>query len=91
MWHAEASALVLRLYAEPGGYERREPFIGVAFAKHMGPDAVFIEGALRVDGRPLSPSHWRSLARMLRDEHGVKTIHAIRHGRPYEVDTSRAG
>jgi hypothetical protein len=90
MWHAETSALVLRLYAAAGDYERCNPFSCVAFAKTIGPGVVFVEGVLRVEGKPMRISDWASMARMLREQHGIHTIRAFRHGKIVEFDTARA-
>lgn len=88
-WHAEISGFVLRGYHCEDGYERRLAYIAVASAKCMGGDDVFIEGFLRLDGQSLSVSDIRGIARLLRDKHGVKTIHAKRKGRPHQYDTAR--
>jgi hypothetical protein len=90
MWHAETASLVLRHYPQAGGYERREAFRAVAFAKMLGAGVAFLEGALRVDGQPLTLSDWRDIALVLRHQHGVMTIRAKRHGRDVEFPTARA-
>lgn len=87
-WHAETSAFVLRFL--PDGAQYGDPFVGIAFAKMLGPGVAFIEGALRTDGRPLTIRDWRDLARLLRDDHGVITIKAMRDGEPVEYSTVRA-
>ena len=88
-WYAETSALILRGYEAPGGYEARAPFSAVISAQLLGGDTAFLAGALRLDGQPLSPADWRDLARMLRAQHGVQQIEALRHGRRITWPTTR--
>lgn len=86
MWHAEIVALMLRRYDVEDGYKRKIPFNGVAFVKMLGAGECFIEGALRVDGQPMTLRDWRDLGRMLRDEFGIFTIRAKRHGKTVDVN-----
>lgn len=87
-WHAETSAMVLRGLPEGAAYGA--PFIAIVFVKTLGPGVAFLEGALRVDGRELQVSDWRSLARKLRAEHGIEVLRMVRHGKPVEYETARA-
>lgn len=89
MWHAQVTSLTLRLYARPGGYDRREPFLAVAQAELLGDGAAFIHAALRADGRPVTMGQWRALARLLRAEFGVQQITGERHRRSLSLDTVR--
>ena len=89
-WHAEPSTLLLRGYDQSGGYELRLPYVAVAHVKLLGAGVAYIEGALRSDGRPLSPTDWRDVARLLVDQHQVEIIEAVRHGRRVSWPTSRA-
>lgn len=89
MWHAEVGSLILRRYDRPDGYELRLQFNGVGACKMLGPGVCFIEGALRTDGKPLSLGDWQDLARMLRDQHGIRVIKAKRvkaDGQSVDVD-----
>lgn len=80
-WHAEPSTLLLRGYSKPGGYEDRQPYQAVAHVKLLGAGVAFIEAALRSDGEALSQDDWRAMARILRDQHDVEIIEAVRHKR----------
>ena len=80
-WQAEPSTLLLRGYSEPGGYEDRRPYEAVAHVKLLGAGVAFIEAALRSDGSTLSQDDWRAMARLLRDQHQVEIIEAVRHKR----------
>jgi len=92
VWHAEIGSIVLRRYDEEGGYEARQPFKAIAFAKMLGPGECFVEGALQIDGRQFSMNDWRRLARFLRDNFGIKVIHANRNGKrvTHSTDESEA-
>lgn len=89
-WHAEPASLILRGYSAPGGYEAHLPFSAVLTAQLLGPDRAFLAGGLRLDGKPLTPADWRDLARLLREQHSVQVIEAIRSGRRVSWPTGRA-
>lgn len=89
MWHAEIAALVLRHYRNGLGFELHLSFDGVAFAKSVGRGVMFIEGALRVTGEPLSLDDWKDLGRLLLKDFGVHTIKADRRSKEVIFDVKR--
>lgn len=89
MWHAEISSLVLRHYDGESGYELHLEFNGVAFAKTMGHGIVFIEGALRISGKPFTMCDWKELGACLLEQFGIHTIKADRRGREVTFDVKK--
>lgn len=88
-WHAELTSLLLRGYTEPDGYAEQRKFQAVVGAKFLGPGAVFLEGALRVDGQELQRADWGDLAALLHGTHGAHTAFAKRNGKLAELDLIR--
>lgn len=80
MWHAQITSLTLRFY-DRGSYGEKSPYHATAQVEFLGDQAVFVHAALRRDGAALNRQQWRALADLLRDQFGVKTIEAERHGR----------
>lgn len=71
----------MRGYFRPDGYKERLPYQAVAHVKLLGAGVAFVEAALRSDGQVLSQDDWRAMARILRDQHDVEIIEAVRHKR----------
>lgn len=90
-WHAEVTGLILRGYDQPGGHAAQAPFQAVVGAQLLGRQSAFLAGGLRVDGNSLAVGDWRDLARLLREQHDVRLIEAIRAGRRISWPTDRAG
>lgn len=88
MWHAQTTRLTVRLYDAGAGYADKAPFRAVAQVDLLGDGKAYIHAAL-ANGRPISASEWRSLARMLRDEWGVMCIESERHGKQTTIDAVR--
>jgi hypothetical protein len=86
MWHAQVTSLTLRLYNEPGGYAKRDPFDAVMQVEMLGDGVAFIHAA---HGQ-ISLRQWRALARLLRRDHGVTNIQADRHGKDAAYNPDRA-
>ena len=88
MWHAQTTRLTVRLYDQGATYAEKAPFRAVAQVDLRGNGVAYIHAAL-ADGRPVSASEWRSLARMLRDDWGVMRIESDRHGKQTVFDAVR--
>lgn len=71
------SVSTIRVYMDrPDGYQNREPYQGIITVKHLGDEAVFLEGAIgKVDRETRD-----KVFQMLR-EIGVKEVQMERHGK----------
>ena len=88
-WHAEPTGWAIRGYTQPDGYERKLAFVVVCTAAGMGEGTCYIGSFLRVDGAHISIRDMRGIARLLREKHGMKTIHWRHRGKPLSYPTSR--
>lgn len=80
MWHAQITELKLRNLPSRAAYLRREPFTAILTVNFLGDDCVFLHGMLRVDGKPLNRRDYLDILALLREQFGVKTVEAERHG-----------
>lgn len=87
MWHGEVGSVLLRHYDRDDGYDKRLPFDAVALVKMIGPGECFIEGMLRLDGQQFQLKDWRELTKLLRENFGIKIIHAKRRNKDVAFST----
>lgn len=75
------SLSTIRVYMDrPDGYKNREPYQGIITVKHLGDEAVFLEGAIgKVDRET------REKVFQLLRESGIKEVQMERHGQMLKV------
>jgi len=79
--HMARKASTIRVYAEPGGYEARRPYLGIIAVDHLTSSTVYVHGAV---GKIDRATHARAL-NMLR-ELGVTTVMYERRGRMKTIE-----
>ena len=80
MWHAQVTELRLRELPGEGDYENRAPYTAILTARFLGDRCVFIEGMLKITGRPFNRRDFFGILSLLREQYGVMTVEAERHG-----------
>lgn len=90
MWHAQITELRLRQLASQQAYADREPYSAILTVRFLGDNAVFVESMLKVSGRALNRRDWFEIVGILREQYGVETIEAERHGRRVSWPTTVA-
>jgi hypothetical protein len=73
--HMARKTSTIRVYAEPGGYEARRPYLGIITVDHLTSSTVYVHGAV---GKIDRATHARAL-NMLR-ELGVTKVMYERRG-----------
>jgi hypothetical protein len=73
--HMTPQASTIRVYAEPGGYEARRPYLGIITVDHLTSSTVYVHGAV---GKIDRATHTAAL-NMLR-ERGVTKVMYERRG-----------
>ncbi|MBD8632747.1 hypothetical protein IFT74_15390 [Oxalobacteraceae sp. CFBP 8755] len=74
--HMARKASTIRVYAEPGGYEARRPYLGIIAVDHLTSSLVYVHGAVGKIDR----ATYEAALNMLRDL-GVTTVMYERRGR----------
>lgn len=85
-WNAQITSLTIRLYKDPDGFKKREPYIAVAQVELFSTGEAYIHAVLKKDGLNISVSQWAALCALLVDSFNVKTIKLERHNREVTFD-----
>ena len=75
----------IRAYDQPGGYEKRLPYLAIITVTHLNDQVAYLHGAKGVADRQT----WSALLDMLRDR-GVTTVMLERHGGMRTIDLSQS-
>ena len=81
MWHAQITELRLRELPSADAYTARERYTAILTARFLGDRTVFVEGMLKITGRPFGRDDFYAILKLLREQYGVVTVEADRHGR----------
>ena len=79
--HIARKASTIRVYAEPGGYEARRPYLGIIAVDHLTSSTVYVHGAVGKIDR----AAYECAMNMLR-EIGVTTVMYERRGRMKTIE-----
>jgi len=79
--HMARKASTIRVYAEPGGYEARRPYLGIIAVDHLTSSTVYVHGAVGKIDR----AAYECAMNMLR-EIGVTTVMYERRGRMKTIE-----
>ena len=73
----------IRAYDQPGGYEKRAPYLAIVTVTHLTDKIVYLQGAVGTVCRET----WTKTLELLR-EGGVTTVMLERHGRMKTIELS---
>ena len=73
----------IRAYDQPGGYDKRLPYLAIVTVTHLTDKIVYLQGAVGTVCRET----WTKTLELLR-ERGVTTVMLERHGRMKTIELS---
>jgi hypothetical protein len=83
MIHLEMSKRTseIRAYDQPGGYEKRAPYLAIVTVTHLTDEVAYLHSAKGIANRET----WEKMLDLLRDG-GVKTVMLERRGRMRTIE-----